>query len=161
MLKHSWILALAMFAVSGFCADVAKVGEPLPQVNATDENGALLNLNQFKDKMGLVIFFYPKAFTGGCVCENAGFRDYSAKYLEKGYMVLGASRDDNRIQKIFKDKYHLNYTLLSDPNDELARTFGVTPGKRDTVVIGKDGRVMKILHDVDAPTHHKTLINEL
>src|SRR5437764_5524169 len=65
------LLAVAlcgMFPVSG--AERASVGQPLPPINAVDENNAVVPLNQFKDKMGVVIFFFPKAFTGGCVCEN-------------------------------------------------------------------------------------------
>ena len=111
--------------------------------------------------MGLVVFFFPKAFTGGCVCENNGFRDYAAAYQQKGYVVLGASRDEPKILRIFKEKYGLNYTLISDPNDDLANALGLHPGKRDTIVVGKDGVVARMYHDVNAPTHHKTLINEI
>lgn len=41
-----------------------KVGDPAPDVATTDESGKEVKLSSFKDK-GLVIFFFPKAFTGG------------------------------------------------------------------------------------------------
>jgi peroxiredoxin Q/BCP len=161
MLKFALCAALFCCAFAAFSADTAKKGELLPDISAVDENGAEHRLSLYKDKSGLVIFFFPKAFTGGCVCENAGFRDYIGKYNEKGYTILGVSRDEPSTLVKFKQIYRLNYTLLSDPNDELAKALGLHGGKRDTIVIGKDGRVINTYHDVDAPTHHKTLINDL
>jgi len=160
------MLKLALCATLVFCSfaafsETAKKGEPLPNITATDENGAQIPLNIYKGKSGLVIFFFPKAFTGGCVCENAGFRDYITKYNDKGYTILGASRDEPATLVKFKQIYKLNYTLLSDPNDELAKALGLNGGKRDTIVVDKDGIIQDKKHDVDAPTHHKTLINEL
>ena len=156
------VLSAALsLTVNVHALEAAKADHALPEISAVDENGAQFSLNQFKDKMGIVVFFFPKAFTGGCVCENNGFRDYAAAYQQKGYVVLGASRDDPKILRIFKEKYGLNYTLLSDPNDDLANALGLHPGKRDTIVIGKDGVVTRMYHDVNAPTHHKTLINEI
>src|SRR5438067_2342166 len=86
MLKTALCATLLFCAFATFAEDrPARVGEPLPDIVATDENGAQHPLNLYKDKSGVVIFFFPKAFTGGCVCENAGFRDYISKYSDKGY----------------------------------------------------------------------------
>lgn len=41
------------------------VGDPVPDVATTDESGKEVKLSSYKDKQGLVIFFFPKAFTGG------------------------------------------------------------------------------------------------
>ena len=163
MLKRMGFIALfcCAFVVGAEEFKPAKVGEPLPAIVGVDENGAQHALSLYKDKSGVVIFFFPKAFTGGCVCENAGFRDYISKYSEKGYTILGVSRDIPETLVKFKQIYRLNYTMLSDPDDTLAKSLGVNGGKRDTVVVGKDGRVVKIYHDVDAPTHHKSLIGNL
>ncbi|HLX62374.1 MAG TPA: peroxiredoxin [Planctomycetota bacterium] len=162
MLKYSLLAILAFCAFSGFCAGVAQVGQPLPsELAPTDENGAAHPLALYKGKTGVVIFFFPKAFTGGCVCENRGFSDYAEKYMKKGYTVIGASRDIPETLVKFKSIYKLNYTMLSDPNDELSRALGLVPGQRDSIVIDKNGIVIKQEHNVDAPTHHKTLINEI
>ncbi len=163
MMRFALFVALCVCSLVTFAEEIkpANVGEQLPPIVATDENGAQHSLNLYKDKSGVVIFFFPKAFTGGCVCENAGFRDYIGKYSDKGYTILGVSRDIPETLVKFKQIYRLNYTLLSDPDDKLASQLGVTGGKRDTVIVGKDGRVVKILRNVDAPTHHKTLIKDL
>lgn len=164
MLKHSLVGLCAVVVLclgSSFAAEGAKKGQPLPQITAIDENGAQLSLNQFAGKAGIVVFFFPKAFTGGCVCENNGFRDYKTAYEQKGYVVLGASRDEPKILRIFKEKYGLNYTLLSDPDDKLATALGLRGGKRDTIVVDKNGNVFGQYYDVNPPAHHKTLINEI
>ena len=160
MLKFALCAVLFFSAFAAFSGEL-KPGDMLPSVSAPDENGAQHPFDLYKNKTGLVIFFFPKAFTGGCVCENAGFRDYIGKYSDKGFTIVGVSRDEPSTLVKFKQIYRLNYTLLSDPSDQLAHELGVTPGKRDTVVVGKDGRVIKVYRDVDAPTHHKTLINDL
>ena len=160
MLKQALCATLFFCAFSTFSAELRQ-GDSLPDISAIDENGAQHALSLYKDKSGVVIFFFPKAFTGGCVCENAGFRDYIGKYSDKGFTILGVSRDEPSTLVKFKQIYRLNYTLLSDPSDQLAHSLGVTPGKRDTIVVGKDGKVIRVYHDVDAPTHHKTLINDL
>lgn len=69
MLKHYVLAAILICAVGvekcGWTAEPAKVGEMLPEIKATDESGAVVTLNQFKDKLGVIVFFFPKAFTGG------------------------------------------------------------------------------------------------
>jgi peroxiredoxin Q/BCP len=162
MLKYAMLVALFCCACVTFAADKsAQQGQPLPEINAIDENGQQVSLNSYKGKNGLIIFFFPKAFTGGCVCENAGFRDYLSKYQDKGYAVVGASRDEPATLVKFKQIYRLNYPLLSDPNDELARSLGLVGGQRDTIVVDKNGVVFKQYHNVDAPKHHKDLLKEI
>lgn len=161
MLKYSLVAALLVCACAAFTGEVAQKGQPLPEISAVDENGQAVSLSSYKGKSGLVIFFFPKAFTGGCVCENAGFRDYAAKYAEKGYTVIGASRDEPPTLVKFKQIYRLNYPLLSDPNDELARSLGLVGGQRDTILVDRNGIVLKQYHNVDAPKHHKDLVHDL
>jgi len=66
MLKTSVLLALLLCGVGTAGEGTAvKVGDPVPDVSAPDENGKAIKLSDYKGKSGLVIFFYPKADTGG------------------------------------------------------------------------------------------------
>ncbi len=62
-------------------------------------------------------------------------------------------------QKEFDDKNNLDFTLLSDPDGELARVFGVKrfgllPSKRATFVIDTERRVVKVIRsETDMTTH--------
>ena len=42
-----------------------EVGQPAPDMIASDENGKTYQLSSFKGKKNVVIAFYPKDFTGG------------------------------------------------------------------------------------------------
>lgn len=142
-------------------AEVLKVGDAAPDVSAIDEAGNAVKLASFKGKNGVVVFFYPKADTPGCTKESCGFRDESAAYTAKGYVVFGASRDTPEAQKAFKEKFKLNYSLLSDPKGEMATAFGFKPGARSTIVIDKDGKVEKVIEKAGTETHAKELLGDL
>ena len=60
------LAAVASFS-SVFCAEASalKPGDAVPPMTSTDETGKQIELASFKGKEGLVIFFFPKAFTGG------------------------------------------------------------------------------------------------
>jgi peroxiredoxin Q/BCP len=141
--------------------EALKMGEKLPEISAISETGELISLSSYKGKSGVVLFFFPKADTPGCTTESCGFRDQVAQYAEKGFVVLGASRDAPAGLKAFKEKYKLNFSLISDPEGKLASALGVTPGARQTVVIGKDGSLEMVIKTVEARTHPAKLIQEL
>jgi len=157
-------LALAACFLFNACSEeskVAKEGEMLPELTATDHTGKTVKFSDYKGKQGLVIFFIPKAFTPGCTTETCGFRDNFEKYKEKGYAIFGASRDDQKTLADFVAKYNVPYTYLSDPKGELATSLGITPGKRETIVVGKDGKVEKIVKNVKAQTTFDDLLKDL
>ena len=77
----------------------------------------LTNDNEFdssKLKNKTVLFFYPKALTGGCSVEVADFQKYLTKFNKIGFDVIGASKDPVDRNKKFSDKYKLKYPLGSD-----------------------------------------------
>jgi peroxiredoxin Q/BCP len=64
----------------------------------------------------------------------------------------------------FKEKYGLPFTLLADPDHAVAEEYGVWGEKkyrgrtymgitRSTFVIGADGTVKRVLHNVKPATH--------
>ena len=137
-----------------------KVGQPIPDLAATNEAGETVRLASFKGRR-VGLFFFPKSFTPGCTAESCGFRDEHARYIEKGVVVLGASRDTPEELKKFKEQYNLPYSLLSDQRGELARALGVTPGARQTVIIGPAGVLERVITQVTAKTHPEDLLAEL
>ena len=78
--------------------------------------------------------------------------------------MLGVSPDSVKKHVKFKDKYDLPFTLLADPEHELAERYGVWGEKkymgksymgisRTTFVIGADGAVVKVFENVKPLTH--------
>jgi len=86
--------------------------------------------------------------------------------------VLGISADSSEKQKKFQDKYELPYTLLSDPEKEIAKAFDVIKDKnmygkivkgiaRTTFVIDQDGKIRHIFNNVKAEGHAEEVLEYL
>src|SRR5688500_584968 len=103
----------------------------------------------------VVVYFYPKDDTPGCTKEACGFRDSMESVAKSDAVVLGVSRDNLESHNQFIAKYNLPFTLLSDPQADVMRSYGAwgekknAEGKvsegaiRSTVVIGPDGKVLR------------------
>src|SRR5690606_17132246 len=91
----------------------------------------------------LVVYFYPKDETFGCTREACSFRDQYEDFVSAGAEVIGVSRDDQSAHARFRENHKLPFTLLTDPNGAVAKSWGVQgmmgiPG-RVTFVFDKDG----------------------
>ena len=102
----------------------------------------------------LVLFFYPKDFTGGCTREVCSFRDAFGELSgEGGARVVGVSRDDVETHRRFSAAHGLQYELVADPDGALATAYetkrlgGLFPvPKRVTYVIDAAGIIRGIFH---------------
>jgi peroxiredoxin Q/BCP len=137
---------------------VLKSGDTAPSVQLFDEQGKQVDLGRLRD-LPIVLFFYPKDDTPGCTIECKEFRDARPKYLEKAH-VYGISPDDAASHQAFRDKYALNFPLLSDSGHKIAEQFGVWGEKPNgkegifrTTFILKDGRVAKVFENVKPEGH--------
>ena len=101
---------------------------------------------KLRDRLGktLVVYFYPKDETSGCIAEACSFRDQYEDFVAAGADVIGVSRDNAASHDSFKAHHRLPFTLLSDPNGSVAKawgvrgTLGLLPG-RVTFVFDKTG----------------------
>jgi len=109
-----------------------QIGDPV-NFTLNDQDGNSVSLAQFRGSP-VVLFFYPRADTPGCTIEACEFRDIYSKLKAAGAILLGISRDTEKKQKKFADKYDLPYTLLADPELEVAKQFDVV---RDATMYGK------------------------
>jgi len=86
--------------------------------------------------------------------------------------VLGCSADTPELLARFKKKHKLNFTLLSDPEKEMLKAYGVWRQKsflgkkfmgivRTTVLIGKDGKVKKVFEPVKPGKHAPEVLSAL
>jgi len=140
-----------------------EVNDKSPDFGTTDENGKEVALKDFRGKT-VVLYFYPKADTPGCTKEACSFRDSYAAIRKTGVVLLGISADTAASQKKFQDKFSLPFPLLADPEKKIANLFGVVKEKnmygkkvkgiaRTTFVIGPDGKIKHIFHNVKAEGH--------
>ncbi|MEO7423820.1 MAG: peroxiredoxin [Fibrobacteria bacterium] len=137
---------------------VLKPGDSAPQFTLATDEGKSVSLAGLRDKP-IVLFFYPKDDTPGCTLECKEFRDARAQYLEKAH-VFGISPDDMASHQAFRDKYALNFPLLSDPGHAVADQYGVwgvkpsgNAGIFRTTFIIKDGKVARVFEAVKPEGH--------
>ena len=131
-----------------------------------DEKGDEINFC-IKDYLGkdkdIILYFYPKDDTPGCTTEACDFRD-NLNILQNYAVVVGVSPDSIESHKKFKEKYGLNFILLSDKDKEVMKRFGaygkkVMYGKetegviRSTFIIAPDGTIKKAWKNVKAKGH--------
>jgi peroxiredoxin Q/BCP len=142
---------------------VVSVGEPAPDFTATTDAGERVSLSDFRGNP-VVLYFYPRDDTPGCTKQACGIRDAYAEFERAGAVVLGISPDREAKHVKFKEKYRLPFTLLADPEHEVAERYGTWSEKhfmgrmywgvsRTTFLIAPDGTVAKVMHDVKPTTH--------
>ena len=136
-----------------------KIGEEVPDFTLKDQNGQAFRIESMKGKHPFVIYFYPKDNTPGCTKEACSFRDKYEDFTDLGAEVIGISADVTTTHQKFANKYNLPFTLLSDPNREVAKKFGVKnnifgllPG-RETYVIDKNGKVAMVFNSINTDKH--------
>jgi thioredoxin-dependent peroxiredoxin len=146
---------------------VIQRGETAPDFELPDQDGNPVRLSDLKGSP-VVLYFYPKADTPGCTTQACGIRDRTGEYEQLGARVLGVSPDKPAKLRKFADKYDLPFTLLADPEHEVAERYGTWVEKsmygrkywgvsRDTFVIDSDGKLAKVLHKVQ-PKKHDDLV---
>ncbi len=125
---------------------LARVSAPetVPAVSFVRINGTSVKLSELIGQKVLVLFFYPKDDTLGCTAEACSFREQYGDFKRAGAEVFGVSADDGASHQAFEEKYHLPFTLLSDPGGVAAKALGVKKSLglfagRVTFVIDKEG----------------------
>lgn len=129
-----------------------------------DQNGNTHSLQDYAGKW-LVLYFYPKDETSGCVAEACSFRDEREAIAELGNAeVVGVSKDSVASHQQFAAHHQLNFTLLSDPDHQVIQAYGawgVVGTRRNTVIINPAGQIVKQYKGVDPKTHAVQIIADL
>lgn len=117
----------------------------------------------------LVLYFYPKDDTPGCTVEACSLRDASDDLLAAAARVVGVSMDTPAFHRAFREKYHLPFTLLSDPMGETIRGYGAWGKKmfgtegilRKTFLIDPEGMVQKVYGRVTPMGHGRQVLDDI
>jgi peroxiredoxin Q/BCP len=157
-MKLKLLLASLLISATTIFAQMPKAGDTAPLVTGTDQNGKDFKLADLVGKKIVLLYFYPKDFTGGCTKEACSFRDGFEDFATNNVEVVGVSFDSADSHLQFIAKYNLNFTLLADTDGKIADTYGVrmdgkNMAKRVSFLIGLDGKIVHVT-DTNNPDVH-------
>lgn len=148
-----------------------KEGMKAPDFKLPADDGTILSLKDYRGQK-LVLYFYPKDDTPGCTTEACAFNDGLQAFKKLNAAVLGVSKDSTVKHRKFREKYSLNFPLLSDEDGTMLARYGVWVEKsmygkkymgieRATFLIDEEGRIEKIWHKVKVTGHAEEILNAL
>lgn len=147
------------------------IGDKAPNFTLLDKNGAPVSLSDFLGKQ-VVLYFYPKDNTPGCTRQACAFASLYGEFEKRNIEVIGISKDSVASHIKFAEKHGLQFVLLSDPELEAIKAYGVWQEKklygktsfgvvRTTFIIGADGRIEKIMPKVKPDTNAAEILAEI
>lgn len=145
-----------------------KEGQKAPGFTGKDQNGEKVSLGQLKGKK-VVLYFYPEDDTPTCTVQACNLRDHYALLQKKGFTVLGISPNDVKSHLQFKEKYHLPFSLIADPEHKIIEKYGVWGEKnlygkkymgliRTTFVIDEKGLIERVIKKPKSKVHAEEII---
>jgi peroxiredoxin Q/BCP len=160
-LRLTRLLSILVFAL-GFQA--VAYSQEVPTLTLKNQDGQTV---QLKDQRGhfVLYYFYPKDDTPGCTKQACALRDSYNDYKKEEVTIYGVSTQSVESHRAFKAKHRLPFDLLADENGALGAALGVKKipilgiYKRQSVLVGPDGKVAKFFEDVDPATHHKMILD--
>ena len=146
-------------------------GAVAPNFLLKDANGNEISLSDFKGKR-VVVYFYPKDSTPGCTRQACAFAAAYSAFVEKDAVVIGISKDSISSHKKFAEKYNLPFILLSDPELEAIKAYGVWQEKkmygkvsfgvvRSSFVISPDGIIEEAMYKVSPDTNPAEILEKI
>jgi len=145
-----------------------QIGDKAPEINAVDQNGNNINLEQYQGKK-VVLYFYPKDMTPGCTAQSCNLSDNYNVLQKNGYDVIGVSCDSVKRHQKFIEKYSLPFNLISDEDQKVVNDYGVWQLKkfmgreymgivRTTFIIDEKGLIIDIITKVNTKEHISQII---
>ena len=142
---------------------IPEQGQQLPSVSFITEDERKFTSSDLRGQK-TILYFYPKDDTPGCTKEACSFRDRMGDYQRAGLRVYGVSLDSPESHRRFREKYKLNFPLLTDEGGEAAKALGVLGDRgvanRVTFLLDPVGRVAKVYPDVSPESHADEILED-
>jgi peroxiredoxin Q/BCP len=124
-----------------------RVNDPAPDFSLQDDQGGEFRLSEQRGRK-LLLVFYPGDDTPVCTRQLCDYRDGVEAFAGLGVEVVGISNDSAESHRKFRQKYDLPFTLLTDPDLEVADRYdskGMLGMKRSVFLVDEEG-VIRYLH---------------
>ncbi len=144
-----------------------EIGSQAPDFEAATYGAEKVRLSNFYSKGTVVLYFYPRDNTTGCIREACSLRNAEEELASLGVQVLGISTDGVKSHEKFRDKLSLNFPLLSDKSREIVDLYGARwkflpfVARRTTFLIEKGGRIAYIWDKVKPSSHAEEILSKV
>ena len=144
-----------------------KINDKIPNFEILTDKGEFKVSNHLGKK--IVIFFFPRADTSGCTAESIAFTNLQKKFDELNCIIIGISKDNQKKQSKFREKYNLTCELGADFENNVCEQFGVWVEKsmygrkymgiqRSTFVCNEQAIITNIWEKVKVPGHAEEVL---
>jgi peroxiredoxin Q/BCP len=148
-----------------------EAGAKAPSFKLPDHDGNPVSLKDFAGGP-LVVYFYPRDDTPGCTKEACQFNDNLRAFNKAGVKVVGISSDPAAKHQRFREKYGLEFPLLTDADHAVMEAYGAYGEKtlygkktvgviRSTFLVDAKGKVQRAWYHVRADGHAAKVLEEI
>ena len=144
-----------------------KINDKIPNFEILTDTGDF-KVSKHNGK-NIVIFFFPRADTSGCTAESIAFTNLQKEFEKFNSIVIGISKDNQKKQSKFREKYNLTCELGADFENDVCEQFGVWVEKsmygkkymgiqRSTFLANEQGKIVNIWEKVKVPGHAEEVL---
>ena len=148
-----------------------QINQEAPAFSLPNQDNAEISLWDFRGSF-VVLYFYPKDKTPGCTTEACDFRDSMESLRALNVVILGVSPDSVKSHQSFIEKESLNFTLLSDSEKKVLKSYGAWGVKklygkeyegviRSTFIIDPQGKIAFFWKNVKVKGHVQAVQEKL
>lgn len=148
-----------------------KIGDKAPDFELSDQEEVFHSLSDQKGKW-VLLYFYPKDETPGCVKQACGIRDFFPEFNKLGITVFGISADSVKSHATMSEKHALPFKLLADEQKKVINAYGVWGKKkflgreymgilRTSFLLDPMGMIVKIYEKVNPAKHADTVLADM
>lgn len=123
-----------------------QVGDIAPNFALLDQEASIWHLSDAVKAGGVVLCFFPMAFTPVCESEMKCITAELGQWSEKNVRMVGISCDTSPTLEAWSRVLGLNHKLLSDIHRSVSKAYGLywpemNISHRGTIIIGASGKV--------------------
>ena len=110
---------------SGIGESILKVGDNVPEFSLTNQNGTTISSTELLSRGPLVITFYRGEWCPYCNVDLGNLKRYTSQIEALGATMISISPQLATFNQKIIEKQRLNFDLLSDPQNLIAKQFGL------------------------------------
>ena len=122
---------------------VEYIGQTAPDVNLIDLDGNKITLSELKGKR--VVLDFWATWCPPCKKEIPHFIKLRQTIDSEELVIIGISNEPVEVIKTFAEKHHINYPLVSVPNDDIPEPYSNIMSIPTTFFIDREGAIENVL----------------